>query len=96
LTLVGTEQAKTFFDRKVHARSSNERSYATTPIRSPSDKAWRSICGCTLNGIFAAFPSLVIILQKPAALTGTPRSLKGPRGEKRPADVIGAAPRVVA
>jgi len=31
---------------------------------------------CTLNGIFAAFPSLVIILRKPTALMGAPRSLK--------------------
>jgi hypothetical protein len=39
-------------------------------------QAWRSMCGCTLNGIFAAFPSFVIILRKPTALMGAPRSLK--------------------
>ncbi len=32
----------------------------------------RGICECTLNGIFAAFPSLVIILWKSTALMQQP------------------------
>ena len=32
----------------------------------------RGICGCTLNGIFAAFPSLVIILWKSTELMQQP------------------------
>ena len=45
-------------------------------LASLNPQAWRSMCGCTLNGIFAAFPSFVIILRKPTALMGAPRSLK--------------------
>ena len=45
-------------------------------LASLNPQAWRSMCGCTLNGILAAFPSLVIILRKPTALIGAPRSLK--------------------
>jgi hypothetical protein len=30
-------------------------------LASLNPQAWRSMCGCTLNGIFAAFPSLIII-----------------------------------
>ncbi len=37
-------------------------------LASLNPQAWRSMCGCTLNGIFAAFPSFVIILRKPTAL----------------------------
>ena len=36
-------------------------------LASLKPQAWRSICECTLNGIFAAFPTLVIILRKPSA-----------------------------